>query len=86
MVCRIPFSNLQVIEKFVIIFLTLFSNSGILEGRFRIGWDCQFEYFNFSGTTHYDNIFDLDDVDKISGGLWKRSFPLSFSDLDQHRS
>ena len=57
MVSCIPFSILQVIDQVVIIFFTLFSNSGILEGRFRIRWDCQFEYLNFSGTMYYDNIW-----------------------------
>ena len=56
MVSGIPFSILQVIDEVLIIFFTLFSNSGILEGRFRIGWDCQFEYLNFSGTMYHDNI------------------------------
>ena len=56
MVCPIPFSILWVIDNVLIIFFTLFSNSGILEGRFRIGWDCQLEYLNFSGIMYYDNI------------------------------
>ena len=56
MVGCISFFILQVIDRVVIIFFTLFStNSGILEGRFRVGWDCQFEYLNFSGTMYYDN-------------------------------
>ena len=32
---------------------TSFFNYGILLGRFRIGWDCQLEYLNLSGTMYY---------------------------------